>query len=149
MENWKAISERPFIWGSFIWNLFDFGAAHRTEGDRPGINDKGLVTFDRKVKKDAFYFYKANWNKIDKFIYIANRRCVDREEETDILVFANIREAELLVNGQSMGKQITDKQATICWKNVKLRKGSNEIEVRSTNRKDTLSDKVTFISKHL
>ncbi|MFV0272600.1 MAG: glycoside hydrolase family 2 TIM barrel-domain containing protein [Macellibacteroides fermentans] len=149
MENWKAISERPFIWGSFIWNLFDFGAAHRTEGDRPGINDKGLVTFDRKVKKDAFYFYKANWNKKDKFIYIANRRCVDREEETDILVFANIREAELLVNGQSMGKQVTDKQATICWKNVKLRKGANVIEVRSTNRKDTLSDKVTFISKHL
>ena len=149
MENWKAISERPFIWGSFIWNLFDFGAAHRTEGDRPGINDKGLVTFDRKVKKDAFYFYKANWNKKDKFIYIANRRCVDREEETDILVFANIREAELLVNGQSMGKQVTDKQATICWRNVKLRKGSNEIEVRSTNRKDTLSDKVTLISKHL
>ena len=149
MENWKAISERPFIWGSFIWNLFDFGAAHRTEGDRPGINDKGLVTFDRKVKKDAFYFYKANWNKKDKFIYIANRRCVDREEETDILVFANIREAELLVNGHSMGKQVTDKQATICWKNVKLRKGANEIEVRSTNRKDTLSDKVTLISKHL
>lgn len=149
MENWKAISERPFIWGSFIWNLFDFGAAHRTEGDRPGINDKGLVTFDRKVKKDAFYFYKANWNKKDKFIYIANRRCVDREEETDILVFANIREAELLVNGHSMGKQVTDKQATICWKNVKLRKGANVIEVRSTNRKDTLSDKVTFISKHL
>lgn len=149
MENWKAISERPFIWGSFIWNLFDFGAAHRTEGDRPGINDKGLVTFDRKVKKDAFYFYKANWNKKDKFIYIANRRCVDREEETDILVFANIREAELLVNGQSMGKQVTDKQATICWRNVKLRKGANEVEVRSTNRKDTLSDKVTLISKHL
>lgn len=149
MENWKAISERPFIWGSFIWNLFDFGAAHRTEGDRPGINDKGLVTFDRKVKKDAFYFYKANWNKKDKFIYIANRRCVDREEETDILVFANIREAELLVNGHSMGKQVTDKQATICWRNVKLRKGANEVEVRSTNRKDTLSDKVTLISKHL
>ncbi|MDD3508984.1 MAG: glycoside hydrolase family 2 TIM barrel-domain containing protein, partial [Parabacteroides sp.] len=149
MENWKAISERPFIWGSFIWNLFDFGAAHRTEGDRPGINDKGLVTFDRKVKKDAFYFYKANWNKKDKFIYIANRRCVDREEETDILVFANIREAELLVNGHSMGKQVTDKQATICWNNVKLRKGANVVEVRSSNRKDTLSDKVTFISKHL
>ncbi len=51
MGNWEAIAERPFIWGSFIWNLFDFGAAHRTEGDRPGINDKGLVTFDRKVKK--------------------------------------------------------------------------------------------------
>ena len=62
IQNWKIISERPYVWGSFVWNMFDFGAAHRTEGDRPGINDKGLVTHDRKVKKDAFYFYKANWN---------------------------------------------------------------------------------------
>ena len=55
IQNWKIISERPYVWGSFVWNMFDFGAAHRTEGDRPGINDKGLVTHDRKVKKDAFY----------------------------------------------------------------------------------------------
>lgn len=60
MENWKAMAERPFVWGSFVWNMFDFGAAHRTEGDRPGVNDKGLVTRDRKIRKDAFYFYKAN-----------------------------------------------------------------------------------------
>lgn len=51
IENWKTISSRPYVWGSFVWNMFDFGAAHRTEGDRPGINDKGLVTFDRKVVK--------------------------------------------------------------------------------------------------
>ncbi len=53
-QNWQAITERPYVWGSFIWNLFDFGAAHRTEGDRYGINDKGLVSFDRKVKKTRF-----------------------------------------------------------------------------------------------
>ena len=75
MENWKIIAERPFVWGTFVWNMFDFGAAHRTEGDRPGINDKGLVTFDRKVRKDAFYFYKANWNKQEPMIYLAEKRC--------------------------------------------------------------------------
>ena len=54
--------------------MFDFGAAHRREGDRPGINDKGLVTFDRKYKKDAFYFYKANWNKTDPMVHLAEKR---------------------------------------------------------------------------
>ncbi|MDE6491392.1 MAG: beta-galactosidase, partial [Muribaculaceae bacterium] len=54
VNSWKILADRPYVWGSFIWNLFDFGAAHRTEGDRPGINDKGLVTFDRKTRKDAF-----------------------------------------------------------------------------------------------
>lgn len=62
IENWRIIHERPFVWGSFVWNMFDFGAAHRTEGDRPGINDKGLVSHDRRTRKDAFYFYKASRN---------------------------------------------------------------------------------------
>ena len=101
------------MWGSFIWNLFDFGAAHRTEGDRPGINDKGLVTFDRKVKKDAFYYYKANWNKDDKFVYIANRRHRDRDTKvTDIMVFSNLPQVELFVNGKSIGVQGPDNYAT-------------------------------------
>lgn len=67
--NWEAIAERPFVWGSFIWNLFDFGAAHRTEGDRPGINDKGLVTFDRKVKRMLSIIIKRTGTKtINSFI---------------------------------------------------------------------------------
>lgn len=141
--NWKAIAERPFIWGSFIWNLFDFGAAHRTEGDRPGINDKGLVTFDRKVKKDAFYFYKANWNKDDKFIYIANRRYTDRTQETgDIQVFTNLDETELFINGISVGRQKADTYATCIWKNVHLQPGENTIEVRSTAKKTNYKDEV-------
>ena len=60
MENWKAMAERPYVWGSFVWNMFDFGITHRAEGNRQGVNDKGLVTRDRKIRKDAFYFYKAN-----------------------------------------------------------------------------------------
>ena len=97
IQNWKIISERPYVWGSFVWNMFDFGAAHRTEGDRPGINDKGLVTHDRKVKKDAFYFYKANWNP-EPMVYIAGRRSVNRVKPvTEVQIFSNCAEVTLKV----------------------------------------------------
>lgn len=146
--NWKAINERPFIWGSFIWNLFDFGAAHRTEGDRPGINDKGLVTFDRKVKKDAFYFYKANWNKDEPFVYIADRRHTNRENaETTVTVFTNLPEAELWVNGKSIGKRKADAYATITWENVVLKKGRNNVEVKTNLGKDFLIDSTEWYRK--
>ena len=70
--------------------MFDFGAAHRTEGDRPGINDKGLVTFDRKVRKDAFYFYKANWNKEEPVLYLAGKRNTVRSRRLQtITAFTN------------------------------------------------------------
>lgn len=139
--NWKAINERPFIWGSFIWNLFDFGAAHRTEGDRPGINDKGLVTFDRKVKKDAFYFYKANWNNDKPFVYIADRRQVNRTvAETTVTVFTNLPEVELWINGKNIGKQKTDAYATATWENIVLEKGRNKIEVKAGSTKQPYTD---------
>lgn len=143
--NWKAIAERPYIWGSFIWNMFDFGAAHRTEGDRPGINDKGIVTFDRKVKKDAFYFYKANWNKDDKFVYIANRRNIHRTTPvTDVMVFSNLPETELIVNGKSYGKQSPDGYATFVWKGVTLLPGENVVEVKSLSKKNVWKDSVIW-----
>lgn len=146
--NWKALAERPFVWGSFIWNLFDFGAAHRTEGDRPGINDKGLVTFDRKVKKDAFYFYKANWNKDDKFVYIANRRHRDRATQVaDIMVFSNLPEVELFVNGKSIGKQPSGGYATFEWKGVSLTEGENTVEARATQKKVAVGDQVVWTCK--
>lgn len=145
MENWKVIAERDFIWGSFLWNMFDFGAAHRTEGDRPGINDKGIVTFDRKVKKDAFYFYKANWNKKEPFVYIANRRHTERtEEKTTIVVFTNQLEVELFVNGASQGIKKTNQYATCEWENVNIKKGLNKVEARSKQKKITLVDQVSW-----
>ena len=78
VENWKQLQEREFLWCNFIWCMFDFSAAGRREGSIMGRNDKGLVTYDRKIKKDAFYFYKANWNQEDKFVYIAGKRLVNR-----------------------------------------------------------------------
>lgn len=141
IENWKTISARPFVWGSFVWNMFDFGAAHRTEGDRPGINDKGLVTFDRKVRKDAFYFYKANWNREEPMLHLAGKRNImrNRQQQT-IVAFSNQAGAELFVNGKSYGRQSTDSHAILKWENVKLQPGENEIKVVSTNKKIPLTD---------
>ena len=141
IENWKTISSRPYVRGSFVWNMFDFGAAHRTEGDRPGINDKGLVTFDRKVRKDAFYFYKANWNREEPMLYLTGKRNTVRIQRLQtITAFTNLSGAELFVNGKSYGKAIPDSYAILEWKNVELEPGENEIKVVSTNKKLPLSD---------
>lgn len=141
IENWETISSRPYVWGSFVWNMFDFGAAHRTEGDRPGINDKGLVTFDRKVRKDAFYFYKANWNREEPMLYLTGKRNTVRTQRLQtIIAFTNQAGAELFVNGKSYGKTTPDSYAILEWKNVELQPGENEIKVVSTNKKLPLSD---------
>ena len=145
IQNWKIISERPYVWGSFVWNMFDFGAAHRTEGDRPGVNDKGLVTHDRKIKKDAYYFYRANWNP-EPMVYIAGRRNVDRVKPlVDVQVFSNVEEVRLIVNGRLCGKMKPDGLKVCLFKDVPLRKGSNEIEVRAGDGKKQLIDRCTWI----
>lgn len=138
-EHWKAIDCRPFLWGTFVWNMFDFGAAHRREGEIDGKNDKGLVTFDRKVKKDAFYFYKANWNEEDPMVYIAERRLVKRSEGTQqIKVYSNQATVELFLNGHSLGKK-KGEYGTFIWEKADLNKGINEIVART----DTgLEDKI-------
>ncbi len=131
IEHWKAIDSRPFLWGTFVWNMFDFGAAHRTEGDVPGINDKGLVTFDRAHKKDAFYFYKANWNKKEPFVYIAQRRNLEREKSNQqFMVFSNQPSVELIVNGKSYGKAQGD-YGIFTWDNITLNKGENTVTASS------------------
>lgn len=140
IENWKVISSRPFVWGSFVWNMFDFGAAHRTEGDRPGINDKGLVTFDRKTNKDAYYFYKANWNE-EPMIHLAGKRHHQRNHQIQsFMAFTNQANAELFVNGISMGKHKTDSHSIVEWKNIQLNEGVNEIKVIAKKGKIKLID---------
>lgn len=144
MANWREISARPFVWGSFIWNLFDFGAAHRHEGDRVGINDKGLVSFDRRTRKDAFYFYKANWNKEVPLLYLAERRCTRRTRPVQtFMAFTNQPEAELFVNGTSCGHAKTDSLGTVRWNGVRLRPGQNEIRVVSGRGTHQLTDGYT------
>ena len=94
-HNWKVLKNHPEVWGKYIWNMFDFAVGGRTEGDHAGINDKGLVTYDRKVKKDAFYFYKASWS-LEPMAYITSRRFAVRGvEQIPIQMYSNAGEVAL------------------------------------------------------
>ncbi len=104
----KQLYTREYIWATHVWNMFDFGADARAEGGENGQNHKGLMTFDRKYKKDAFYAYKA-WLSDDPFVHICGKRYVDRVEDvTKVTVYSNQPEVELFVNGESLGKQTSD-----------------------------------------
>lgn len=95
------IEARPWLWATHVWNLFDFAADGRDEGGKHGENQKGLVTFDRKLKKDAFYLYKAAWNKTEPFVHLCGSRYVDRAEDvTEIKVYSNQSEVSLYVDGR-------------------------------------------------
>lgn len=123
---WPVLKARPYLWAKFIWNMFDFASDSRNEGDHPGRNDKGLVTFDRKIRKDAFYFYKANWSA-DPVLYIASRRFTERTEATTVVkIYSNASEVELFVNGQSLGRK-TGSQGIFLWNEMKLKEGENDI----------------------
>lgn len=102
----KMISARPYLWGTYVWNLFDFAADGRDEGGEHGLNQKGLVTFDRKLKKDAFYLYKAYWNSSEKFVHLCGKRYVNRaEEKTEIRVYSNLPSITLYVDGEKKETQ--------------------------------------------
>ena len=101
----KQLFTRKYLWATHVWNMFDFGADARNEGGENGQNHKGLVTFDRKYKKDSFYAYKA-WLSDEPFVHICGKRYVDRVEDvTKVTVYSNQPEVELFVNGESLGKQ--------------------------------------------
>ena len=101
----KQLYTRQYLWCTFVWNMFDFGADARNEGGENGQNHKGLVTFDRKYKKDAFYAYKA-WLSDEPFVHICSKRYVNRAEDTaQIKVYSNQPEVELFANGESIGKK--------------------------------------------
>jgi len=101
----RQFFSRKYIWATHVWNMFDFGADARAEGGENGQNHKGLVTMDRKYKKDAFYAYKA-WLSDDPFVHLCGKRYVDRVEDvTKVTVYSNQPEVELFVNGKSIGKK--------------------------------------------
>ena len=101
----KQLFTRPYIWSTHVWNMFDFGCDGRDEGGESGQNHKGLVTFDRKYKKDSFYAYKA-WLSDEPFVHICGKRYVDRVEDvTKVTVYSNQQYVELFANGESLGKK--------------------------------------------
>jgi len=105
-------TKRPYIWAMHVWNMFDFGSDSRNEGARPGVNQKGLVSFDRKIKKDAYYAYKAYLSK-EPFVHMCGRRYVDRSEAvTSITVYSNQSQVSLFMDGVEIGAKEGDKVFT-------------------------------------
>ena len=100
----KCFQRHPYLWATHVWNMFDFAADARDQGGEPGMNHKGLVTFDRKIKKDSFYLYKANWSR-DPFVHICSRRYVDRPEAvTTVKLYSNQPKVALYANGTLVGE---------------------------------------------
>lgn len=101
----EMFAKRPYLWGTYVWNMFEFAAAGRDEAGDPGKNHKGLVTFDRKQKKDAYYIYKAWWSK-EPFVHLCGRRYHDRlEPVTEVKVYSNQTRVALYVDGTLFAEQ--------------------------------------------
>ncbi len=127
---WNALSQRPYLWATWLWNSFDFATTVRREGDAIDINTKGLVTYDRKIRKDAYYFYKANWSDAPT-VHVNGRRYVDRAyPATDVRVYSNAPRTELSVNGRVVGTMTNCAQKTCVWEKVALTPGTNRIVAR-------------------
>lgn len=132
----KVLDERPWIWSSHVWNMFDFGCAARNEGGVGGRNNKGLVTMDRRTKKDSYYIYQAYWTKTP-MVHICGRRYAQRAGgTTEIRVYSNQPEVELLINGKSMGKQTGDKVFVFT---VALEPGFNTVAAKAGATKDSIT----------
>ena len=102
----SMIEARPYLWATHVWNLFDFAADGRDEGGKHGENQKGLVTFDRSLRKDAFWLYKAAWNRKEPFVHLCGKRYINRcGEETEIKVYSNQTAVTLYVDGVKIAEQ--------------------------------------------
>ena len=134
---YPQIAAQSWLWGSFVWNMFDFSSGLRQEGGQVGINAKGLVTHDRKTRKDAFYYYKAIWSQ-ESFLHLCAKRFVRRaQEKVDVKCYTSLSSVSLSVNGAPFGEAET-KNGTALFRDVPLRMGSNEVVVTSGSFRDAV-----------
>lgn len=132
----KIFDERPFLWATYVWNMFDFAADNRDEGGVQGRNNKGLITYDRKIKKDAFYIYQAYW-ATKPMVHICGRRYVNRAHEaTTVKVYSNLNSITLFVNGEEFKTLEGNKVFT--FENVPLTLGENTISVKAGDLTDEI-----------
>jgi beta-galactosidase len=143
-EVWRILSSKPYLWASYVWNMFDFGANIRDEGGVKGRNNKGLITYDRKIKKDAFYMYKAYWSD-EKFVHITSKRFVERMENTiRVKVYSNCPEVTLYVNGKLFETKASDEKIYL-FDHVPLEEGWNEVHAVATYDQSQYVDKARWI----
>lgn len=141
----NMINERPWLWATHLWNLFDFAADGRDEGGKNGENQKGLITMDRKLRKDAFYLYKAHWNKKDEFIHLCGKRYVNRaEKNTEIKVYTNLDEVSLYVDNKlvetKVGKHVFTFNIDIKSEHlilVKAKEYTDQMSIKKVETQDT------------
>ena len=142
----KSIDKRDWLWCTFVWNLFDFGSDGRMEGDRHGMNDKGLVSFDRKVKKDAYYLYQAHWSDIHMLQIAESRYTRRRNRLNDIKIFSNSDSVNVYLNGKSLGTKLNaDNKLSgmYLWKHKRLKKGENNITAVGKKDGNEIRQKIT------
>lgn len=121
------LRERSWLWGSYVWNMFDFSSARRNEGGTKGVNAKGLVTRDRKIRKDAFYYYKAQWSG-EPFLHICGERYKIRDtDHICVKIYTNCPEAALTVNGSTFATGKNNGNGTVIFENVPLQEGENTL----------------------
>lgn len=119
------------IWGHYVWAMFDFAADRRTEGDRHGINDKGILTHDHKTKKDVYYLYQANWTKRPTLHLVGSRMTSVTNDTIAVMGFSNVGAATLAINGKEVGRRLPDEACGVLWTGVKLAPGENRVELRA------------------
>ena len=123
----ECFDRHPFLWSTYVWNMFDFAADARDQGGEPGMNHKGLVTFDRKIKKDSFYIYKAWWSD-EAFVHLCGKRYEYRAEKvTDVTVYSNQSEVSLYNNG----KLVETKRGAHTFHFKVTLEAENRLEVKS------------------
>jgi len=141
---WSQIAGKKWLWSKFIWSLADFASDARGEGDTNGRVDKGLLTYDRQTKKDAFYFYKANWTATP-VLYITSRRYTERTDATtELKIYSNLDAVELKLNGEVVSTNSTKSFGVFKWSNVALSAGDNVVQVKATKNGQTYTDTVTW-----
>jgi beta-galactosidase len=140
-----AIENAPHIWGTYVWNMFDFTCPFWNRGDVPGRNQKGLVSYDRLVKKDAFYLYKAAWGN-EPVLYLADKRLITRHNpKQTIHVYSNLDSCELTLNGNKLGQgQKAGPKVHFIW-DITLVQGENQIAVSGTKNGKQFKDSATIV----
>lgn len=129
-RSWDQIRNDPHLWGSFVWAMFDFAVDGRNEGGNPGVNDKGMVTEDRKIQKDAFFFYEANWKPEEPLLYITSNRATERTvARTQIKAYTTASEAVLTLNGKLIGLCKASDIHELVWRDVTLQPGKNLVQI--------------------
>ena len=132
----KMLDERPWIWSSHVWNMFDFGCAARDEGGVAGRNNKGLMTMDRKTKKDSYYIYQAYWSK-EPVLHLCGRRYAQRAgDTTEIRVYSNQPSVALYLNGKLLEEKSADKVFVF---RAALEEGQNTVTAVSGDLKDSMT----------